>query len=178
MLIDGAHALGALHLDLRSLDPDYYVSNAHKWFCAPKGCAFMYVKKELQSQTRPLIISHGFGSGFNSEFIWAGIFIFHLTSFTYISKGRHGHDHMIVDLQLPLQSVPIITNVVSSNLVHGEVYSIQHYVRKFGSDLRQVGGFLRLLQLPPHISTCVTFYFILYNILSGGWFSFNIKYYP
>jgi hypothetical protein len=43
------------------------------------GCAFMYVKKELQSQTRPLIISHGFGSGFNSEFIWAGIFIFHLT---------------------------------------------------------------------------------------------------
>ena len=85
MLIDGAHALGALHLDLRSLDPDYYVSNAHKWFCAPKGCAFMYVKKELQSQTRPLIISHGFGSGFNSEFIWAGIFIFHLTSFSRIS---------------------------------------------------------------------------------------------
>lgn len=73
VLIDGAHALGAIHLDLRSLDPDYYVSNAHKWFCAPKGCAFMYVKKELQSQTRPVVISHGFGSGFNSEFIWAGL---------------------------------------------------------------------------------------------------------
>ena len=35
---------------------------------------------------------------------------------------------------------------VSSNLVHGELYSIQHYVIKFGSDLWQVGGFLQLLQ--------------------------------
>jgi hypothetical protein len=37
--------------------------------------------------------------------------------------------------------VPITTNVVSSNPVHGEVYSIQYYVIKFASDLRQVGGF-------------------------------------
>ena len=31
-------------------------------------------------------------------------------------------------IQLPVQSVPITTNVVNSNPVHGEVYSIQHYV--------------------------------------------------
>jgi len=29
-----------------------------------------------------------------------------------------------------------LTNVVSSNPGHGEVYSIQHYVTKFVSDLR------------------------------------------
>jgi hypothetical protein len=34
--------------------------------------------------------------------------------------------------------VPITTKVVSSNPVHGEVYSIQHYVIEFVSDLRQV----------------------------------------
>ena len=45
------------------------------------------------------------------------------------------------DLQLPVQSMHITTKVVSSNPVHGEVYSIQHYVIKFDSDLRQVGGF-------------------------------------
>ncbi|XP_060085055.1 uncharacterized protein LOC132564420 [Ylistrum balloti] len=73
VLVDGAHALGALPLDLRALDPDYYVSNAHKWFCCPKGSAFLYVRKELKAQTRPLVISHGFGSGFNSEFMWAGL---------------------------------------------------------------------------------------------------------
>jgi len=34
------------------------------------------------------------------------------------------------------------TKVMSSNPAHGEVYSIQHYVIKFVSDLRQVGGYL------------------------------------
>ena len=32
------------------------------------------------------------------------------------------------------------SNVVSSNPVHGEAYSIHHYVIKFVSDLRQVSG--------------------------------------
>jgi hypothetical protein len=41
-----------------------------------------------------------------------------------------------------MQSVPITTNVESLNLAHGEVYSIQHYVIKFVSDLRQVDSFL------------------------------------
>jgi hypothetical protein len=38
---------------------------------------------------------------------------------------------------------------VSSNPAHGDVYSIQHYVVKFVSDLWRVGGFLLVLQLPP-----------------------------
>jgi hypothetical protein len=36
---------------------------------------------------------------------------------------RNGRDRMIViDLQLPMQSMPITTNVVSSNPTHGKVY--------------------------------------------------------
>ena len=38
----------------------------------------------------------------------------------------------------------------------GEVYSIQHYVIKFVSDLRQVGGFLWVLLLPPPIKLTAT----------------------
>jgi hypothetical protein len=34
--------------------------------------------------------------------------------------------------------------------------SIQHYVIKFVSDLRQVGGFLRTLRLPPSIKLTTT----------------------
>ena len=49
-----------------------------------------------------------------------------------------------LDLQLPLESMPITTNVASS---------IQHYVIKFVSDLRQVCGFLLLLRFPPPIKT-------------------------
>jgi hypothetical protein len=45
------------------------------------------------------------------------------------------------------------SKVVSSNPVDGEVNSIQHYVIKFVSDLRQVGGFLRF---PPPIKLTAT----------------------
>ena len=61
-----------------------------------------------------------------------------------------------LDLQLLVQSVPITTNVVSPNLVHGEVYWIQHYMIKFVSDLRQVGGFLRALRFPSPIKLTIT----------------------
>jgi hypothetical protein len=47
-----------------------------------------------------------------------------------------------LDLQLPVQLVPITTKDLSSNPVHSEVYSIKHDVIKVFSDLQQVGGFL------------------------------------
>ena len=52
-----------------------------------------------------------------------------------------------------MQSVPITTDVVSLNPVHGEVYSIQYYVVKCVSDLRQVGGFPQVLLFPQPIKT-------------------------
>ena len=50
-----------------------------------------------------------------------------------------------------MRSVPIAitTKVVSLNPANGEVYSIQHYVIKFVSDLPHVGGFLRVVRFPP-----------------------------
>jgi hypothetical protein len=48
------------------------------------------------------------------------------------------------------------TKVVSSNPANGEVYSIQNYVIKFVRDLRQVGGFLRVLWFPPPIKLTAT----------------------
>jgi len=50
-----------------------------------------------------------------------------------------------------MHSVPIAIDVVSVNPTNGEVYMIQHYVIKFVSDLRQVGGFLLVLRFPPPI---------------------------
>ena len=60
-----------------------------------------------------------------------------------------------LDLQLPAQSA-ITTEVVSSNPTQGVVYSLQLYVIKFVSDLRQVGGFLRVLRFPPPTKLTVT----------------------
>jgi hypothetical protein len=53
-------------------------------------------------------------------------------------------NELVLDLLLHVQSVAITTNVVISNPVHDEVYSI-----KFVSDLRQVGGFLHQQNWPP-----------------------------
>jgi hypothetical protein len=55
---------------------------------------------------------------------------------------------LYLDLQLPVQSVPI-ANVASLNTVHGEMYLIQHYVIKFVSDLWQASGFLMVLWFSP-----------------------------
>ena len=70
-----------------------------------------------------------------------------------------------LDLQLPMQSVPITTTVVSSNLAQGKVYSIQQYVIKFVSDLRQVACFLWALRFPPPIKLTTTIY---WNIVESG----------
>ena len=50
-----------------------------------------------------------------------------------------------------MQSVPTTTNVVSLNPADGEVYTLQHLVIKFVSELRQVGGFLHVHCFPPPV---------------------------
>nr|CAB3236607.1 hercynylcysteine sulfoxide lyase-like [Phallusia mammillata] len=73
VLIDGAHALGTVILDLTDIDADYYILNTHKWFCSPKGCAALYVKPEHQAKIGALSVSHGYKSGFHSEHTFPGL---------------------------------------------------------------------------------------------------------
>jgi isopenicillin-N epimerase len=61
-IIDGAHVPGHIDLDLEKLDPDFYTGAIHKWFLAPKGCSFLYVKKKFQKAIDPLIVSWGYES--------------------------------------------------------------------------------------------------------------------
>jgi len=72
VLIDGAHAPGMLSLDVPSVGADWYTGNCHKWLMAPKGSAFLWVAPDRQADTRPLVISHGYGEGFAAEFAWVG----------------------------------------------------------------------------------------------------------
>jgi hypothetical protein len=61
----------------------------------------------------------------------------HRVLYTVLITGRRGHDCMEVEFTTTCTIVPKATKVVNSNPAHGEVYSIQHYVINFVSDLSE-----------------------------------------
>ncbi|MEO5617375.1 MAG: aminotransferase class V-fold PLP-dependent enzyme [Candidatus Eisenbacteria bacterium] len=72
VLVDGAHAPGALELDVPSIGADWYIANLHKWACAPRGCGFLWAPAERQPGLHPAVISWGYGKSFLDEFDLVG----------------------------------------------------------------------------------------------------------
>lgn len=78
VLLDAAHGIGMVPLNLDQLGASYTTSNCHKWLCAPKGSAFLHVRKDHQVNIHPLTISHGMSfplgdtTRFRHEFDWTG----------------------------------------------------------------------------------------------------------
>lgn len=59
-VIDGAHGIGLIPLDLQELNPDFFVSNLHKWYYVPRPCALLYVASKHHESIQPFPISHVF----------------------------------------------------------------------------------------------------------------------
>jgi len=68
VLVDGAHAPGAIPLDIPSLGVDWYAANLHKWAHAPRGCGILWAAPERQSIVHYPVVSWGRDRGFRAEF--------------------------------------------------------------------------------------------------------------
>ncbi|MDH4117920.1 MAG: aminotransferase class V-fold PLP-dependent enzyme [Acidimicrobiia bacterium] len=80
VLVDGAHGPGMVGFDIESLGVAFYTGNCHKWMCAPKGSAFLWVHESFRDEVEPLAISHGWngmypgGNRFRRLFDFTGTF--------------------------------------------------------------------------------------------------------
>jgi isopenicillin-N epimerase len=68
VLVDGAHAPGAIPVDIRSLGVDWYGANLHKWAHAPRSCGFLWAAPERQAMLHAPVVSWGRDKGFLHEF--------------------------------------------------------------------------------------------------------------
>jgi isopenicillin-N epimerase len=68
VFVDGAHAPGMLAVELERLGADFWAGNLHKWCCAPRGTAVLYVAAEHRRRVRPLVASWGEAAGFPQSF--------------------------------------------------------------------------------------------------------------
>jgi isopenicillin-N epimerase len=72
VLVDGAHAPGAVPLDLEALGADWYVANLHKWSFAPRACGFLWARSDRRERLAPTVLSWDIDKPFPQCFEWTG----------------------------------------------------------------------------------------------------------
>jgi len=72
LLVDGAHAPGAIPLDIPAIGADYYVANLHKWAWTPRPCGILWAAPERRAGLHPTVISWGLDQDWTTEFDWLG----------------------------------------------------------------------------------------------------------
>jgi selenocysteine lyase/cysteine desulfurase len=54
-LVDAAHAIGHIDIDVKELGVDFYATSPHKWLCAPPGTGVLFMRDEVQELVWPTV---------------------------------------------------------------------------------------------------------------------------
>ncbi len=74
VLVDGAHAPGAIDVDIDALGVDWYAANLHKWAFAPRACGVLWAAPSQRAGLHPAVISWGVvDDDWIAEFDWTGM---------------------------------------------------------------------------------------------------------
>lgn len=90
-IVDGAHAPGAIKIDVEQIGCDFYLGNCHKWMFSPRGSAFLYVHPKHQSSLfpQPTVISSSGKMDFLGRFEYTGT-----RDYVPLVCIQHGYDFM------------------------------------------------------------------------------------
>jgi len=58
VLIDGAQSAGAIPIDVKALDVDFYAIPMQKWLCGPDGTGALYVRRESLHYAAPTYVGY------------------------------------------------------------------------------------------------------------------------
>ncbi|KAI8093111.1 pyridoxal phosphate-dependent transferase [Halteromyces radiatus] len=140
-LVDGAHAIGQIPLDLHQIDPDFFVTNCHKWLFTPRGAAILYVPRRNQYMIHPTIINAAYqnhpdsqrnddvSTAFQLEFSWPGTMDF--SSFMCIEHALDfretlGGEEKIQQYchQLAVDGGRLVSEILGTNVMENEENSL------------------------------------------------------
>ncbi|MBI4469160.1 MAG: aminotransferase class V-fold PLP-dependent enzyme [Acidobacteria bacterium] len=57
LMVDGAHPVGLMPVDVRDIGCDFYVASGQKWLCGPPGTGLLYARAEHLERLEPFIIA-------------------------------------------------------------------------------------------------------------------------
>jgi len=150
-IIDGAHVPGHIPLNLTKLGADIYTGTCHKWLLCPKGTSFLYVKKELQNQIEPLIVSWGYENSefsrtpFQNSHLWQGTR--DISPFLTIPKAIEFRD------EYSWNDVSVVNKQMIFDF-RNEILSSFDTVPLFDDNPTQWLGQMYSFSIPNHINEC------------------------
>jgi isopenicillin-N epimerase len=68
LLVDGAHAPGAIPVDILSIGADWYTGNLHKWMWTPRSSGMLWAAPDQREHLHAAVISWGLDQGIAAEF--------------------------------------------------------------------------------------------------------------